>query len=181
MPHTQNSPPPLEIPLNVRQGRLSRNEFLWVSLRVSLDPLAFSICTGLYCILASIVFLYGPHELAYITYREYALLFAFVCIFYFLILFISIAYPVYKIGPQGISVTHGFTQEYIYGANAFYQAVDRWEYYSRWKETKKHMLLKRGRWYVMPKSMWAEEELAELRALMRQKVGKRLEKHSPES
>jgi hypothetical protein len=52
--------------------------------------------------------------------------------------------------------------------------VRKWEYYSRWKEAKKHFLMfGQGIVYIVPKAMWSEAEALELRSIMREKIGKK--------
>ncbi len=167
--------PPLEIPSNTREGAISREEILrlWLSLRLSLDSVAFAVCCTLICMIAGIIFLYGDHAVYSIEAVEYSIIFLSTCCFYLLTAFSSIYFGLRKINSHRNSIAYGFTEEYLYGATPFSQAVNRWEHYSRWKECKGYFLLKREYWYIIPKAMWTENELTELRMIMKKKIGRR--------
>ena len=137
--------------------------------------MALAVCLALECVLFSIIYLYGAHALFKITIIQYVIIVISICLFYSLMCLLTLIGNRYKESSSDIPVAHGFTQDYLYGASLYYQGNERWQYYSHWKEVKGYfLLLQRGRWHLLPKTMWTEEEQSELRAIMRQKVGKLL-------
>jgi hypothetical protein len=75
MPQVPSSAPPLEGPPNAREGVVYRREARRLSLRLALSSVALSVFYTLYCIIVSIMFLYGYKELFYIKIAEYAIIF----------------------------------------------------------------------------------------------------------
>ena len=81
MSQVQIVSPPLEVPPNAREGLVPRQAMLWLSVRRSLEPLAFAVCCAMYCVLVAIMFLYGVRDLFYIEAVEYITVFIGICIF----------------------------------------------------------------------------------------------------
>jgi hypothetical protein len=174
MSQVQGAAPPLAVPSNAREGVVSRREARCLSLRLSLSTVTLSVFYTLYWIIVSIMFLYGYEELFYINIVEYAIIFISVIFFYLFATLLVAYYYSRKMHSAEIRVIYGFTPDYFYGANEQHQTVRKWEYYSRWKEVKKHFLMfGQGIAYIVPKAMWSEAEVSELRSLMRAKIGKR--------
>lgn len=174
MSQVYSTAPALEIPSNSRETTVPRKDTLWLSMRLALSGLAFPICCTLEGIVISIMYLYGPRELFYIEPYQYAVITAAVCFFYFLIITLTLFFGIIKINKHGTAVAYGFTKDYFYSASVHSQYLNNWRAYARWKEVKKYFLLSiQGRWVIVPKVMWTKAEVDELRALMREKIGKR--------
>ena len=171
MPQLQAAMPTLEIPLNTRETILTRKEMMFLNIRLLIPNLAFSTLYSLYCVALSIMFLYGGRELGYIEPFEHATVILGVLLFYSFILFASLCGSMRRMKLYGAPLLFGYTKDILYGASACHQAVNRWEFYARWKEVKGYfLLLSEGRWAILPKAIWSESEVSELRAIMREKI-----------
>ena len=173
MPDVYPSMPPADIPPNTREAVLSRKAMWRLNVRLALEPLLFAIACGLYCVFLGIIILYGVRDLPYITPCEYGTVILSVCLFYSIIAGFTLFSAHRRMKLYGITLAHGYTRDVFYAASVYGQSVNRWEFYSRWKEIGGFFLLAaQGRWFILPKDGWAETELDELRDILRKKVGK---------
>ena len=139
--------PDIEIPANTREGILPRKDMILLNMRLSALPLALAVCCALYCIVISIIILCEGRELSHIEPFRYATVILVVLFFYSFIACATLFPTIFRMKMYATPLTYGYTKDILYGASAYHQGVNRWEYYSRWKETGKHfLLLAEARW-----------------------------------
>ena len=174
-------PPPFTMPVNSREVVITHAQAFNVSMRLIL-PSCIRIFVLLFLLHTLIAIYYNGFQA--LSYPLELLTTFFLPAGIFVLFSALVAFAAHRkvqtYKMYGIPILYGFDEAALYAASPYGLESIRWESAVTWKEVGAFFLLSDGvKQRMLPKTMWTEEELEHLRAIMREKVGKPLPPDAP--
>lgn len=163
---------PFALPDNARQAMLTRRDVFLLSLRaVRLSIFRFFLIIP--------VMFFGLQMVSYgldaaldpAQWLSFAKPISVTFLLGLLLIFLLTRRKINSMKALEIPMLFGFDREAMYASCLYYQSRVRWEYFIAWSEQPTAFLLHDGtRQVILPKNIWSDEELKNLRNLLRAKA-----------